>query len=163
MMKTLGKLFISCIFLHDSEGQEAFLHMCHQCAHSKDLTCVTPQPIVIITSRAFLIESGWQWIPRLSVSKTISFEGVLEHFQTTSINAWMATSQRAHLQWEGGSELPHQIKERRRKRERGEKKESVWSTVREGKAHWGCVRAAAVVCERQRKRNENLCGKCKYK
>ena len=29
-MKTLGKLFISCIFLHDSEGQEAFLHHEHE-------------------------------------------------------------------------------------------------------------------------------------
>ena len=46
--------------------------------------------------------------------------------------------------------------ERERERERGRRKESVWSTVREGKARWRCVRAVVVVCERQRKRNENF-------
>ena len=42
------------------------------------------------------------------------------------------------------------MKERERERER--KKESVWSTVREGKACWGCVRAVAVVCEKTEKK-----------
>ena len=65
---------------------------------------------------------------------------------------------------EGGSELPHQIKrEKDKEREREGRKESVWSTVREGKARWGCVRATAVVCERQRKRNENFVWKMKMR
>ena len=42
----------------------------------------------------------------------------------------------------------------KRGRGRGRRKESMWSTVREGKACWGCVRVAAVVCERQRKKWE---------
>ena len=35
--------------------------------------------------------------------------------------------------------------------------------MREGKARWRCVRAAAVVCERQRKRNEKFVWKMKMK
>ena len=54
-------------------------------------------------------------------------------------------------------------KKRKKERERGRRKESVWSTVREGKARWGCVKAAVVVCERQRKRNENFVWKMKIK
>ena len=54
-------------------------------------------------------------------------------------------------------------KERERERKRKRRKESVWSTVREGKARWGCVRVVAVVCEQQRKRNENFVWKMKMK
>ena len=39
----------------------------------------------------------------------------------------------------------------------------MWSTVREDKASWGGVIASAVVCERQRKRNENFVWKMKMK
>ena len=42
-------------------------------------------------------------------------------------------------------------------------KQGPWSTVREGNARWGGVRASAVVCERQRKRNENFVWKLKMK
>ena len=42
----------------------------------------------------------------------------------------------AHLLREGLSEISHQIK-REKERGRDRRKESVWSTVREGKASWG--------------------------
>lgn len=40
------------------------------------------------------MDFGWRWIPRLSVRRTISFEGVHEHFRTMSMKDWMAISQR---------------------------------------------------------------------
>jgi hypothetical protein len=40
------------------------------------------------------MDFGCQWIPRLSVRRTISFEGIHEHFHTISMKDWMVISQR---------------------------------------------------------------------
>ena len=90
-------------------------------------------------------------------------ESVADH----TMGCWAAQGlqphEAAHLLREGRSELPHQIKgEKEREREREKERECVVN-CEGGQSTLGGVRVAAVVCERQRKRNEKFVWKMKMK